>query len=557
MKFRYLLEINLILLGGLTLLAPQSSAQLVVLENQQFITQETPGVPGLSGEADHMGATNVAGDFNNDGFSDLVIGIPLEIVEYATVEDGVPVTNLVQSGRVVVMYGSTTGLNQTNVATQSWSEASEGVPGVPVDHEIFGIALAVGDFNGDAYEDLAIGAPRPDSRTEVLPRGGEVVILHGGPGGLTTEGSQLWRQGENELLGQDEDSDLFGFSMTANDFNGDGFGDLAIGIPFEGLGAVDNAGALSILYGSNAGLSAANNQFLTEAELGDPLNANQWLGVKMDSGDFNNDGFPDLAALALFGEPGVYLVPGSSAGLDPGRAILVPIIVDPNQDNYSLSAGDFNSDGFADLALGAPYQPVPGPHLGSVTVFRGAAGIFTGLGASNLDAFTIGSFGIEAAGSGELGAGLASGDFNRDGFVDLAASMPALAGGPESLFQGGAVVLVEGNAFGNLILGSNIQVLQQGVDGVMDESEVGDSLGGYGGAVGSHTLTAGDFNGDGFADLVIGVPLESLVLPDVGSVRQSGAVHVLYGGRDFSGTLNKATQDLQGVLDNLSRIPIQ
>src|SRR5829696_4809956 len=173
-------------------------------------------------------------DFNGDGTADLAIGAPGENSS---------------SGVVHVLYGSGTGLTATG--SQLWSQDSPGIAGAPEAGDIFGFALAAGDFNGDTRADLAIGAPGENSFA------GVVHVLYGSGTGLTATGSQLWSQDSPGIAGAAEPDDIFGEALAAGDFNGDGAADLAIGASGEN----SFAGVVHALYGSaTVGLTATGSQ---------------------------------------------------------------------------------------------------------------------------------------------------------------------------------------------------------------------------------------------------------------------------------------------------------
>src|SRR6185369_11647957 len=116
----------------------------------------------------------------------------------------------------------------------------------------FGSALAAGDFDFDGFCDLAIGIPGKDVGTEA--EAGAVRIMYGGAAGLGATGAQLFDQNAPLIDDVAEAGDHFGSALAARDFDGDGFADLAIGVPGEDVGAAVDAGAVNVLYGRAQGL---------------------------------------------------------------------------------------------------------------------------------------------------------------------------------------------------------------------------------------------------------------------------------------------------------------
>ena len=164
--------------------------------------------------------------------------------------------------------------------------------------------------------------------------------------------------------------------QAPTDFNGDWYADLAIGVPDENIGSVADAGAVNILYGGRgAGLSTRNNRVWSQDEAGvvDQAETEDEMGNRLAVGDFNGDGFYDLAAGvqqedigAVNAAGAVHIFYGSATGLTAaGNELLsqntlgVLDAAEPDDEfGRALAVGDFDRDGYADLAVGVPYEDV-------------------------------------------------------------------------------------------------------------------------------------------------------------------------------------------------------
>ena len=275
----------------------------------QFLTQDSPGVPGGVEPDDEFGFALGAGDFNRDRFADLAVGAPGE--DFGAADRG---------GVVNVLRGSAGGLS--GAGSQLFTQDSPGVPGVAESGDNLGLALAAGgDFEGDRFVDLAVGSAEDVGTAEDA---GAVNTLRGSAGGLTGAGSQLFTQDSPGVPGFAEQNDGFGaFVQAAGDFNGDRFTDLAVGVA-ETFGGIAAAGAVSILPGSAGGLTGSGSQMLTQDSPGVPDSAEQLdqFGSALASGAFDADRFVDLAVgvvgedVGTFQDAGaVNVLRGSAGGL--------------------------------------------------------------------------------------------------------------------------------------------------------------------------------------------------------------------------------------------------
>ena len=156
-----------------------------------------------------------------------------------------------------------------------------GVPAAGSDFAAgFGWSLATGDFDGDAFDDLAIGFLYDyDDVGDTAASGGSVIVAHGGPGGLAPFDGYRISQQESGVPDTSETGDFLGYALGSGDWNGDGFDDLVIGAPGE-----DATGAMLVLFGSPNSLIFANNYWLGEFDLGTVGNLNDRFGASFTSG---------------------------------------------------------------------------------------------------------------------------------------------------------------------------------------------------------------------------------------------------------------------------------
>lgn len=324
-------------------------------------TQDYPGIIGSSSLSDNFGYCLAAGNFDGDGFDDLAIGVRQE-----SLEEGLPS----RAGAVQVLYGAPEGLRPNR--NQLWHQDSPGILDDAESGDHFGSSLDSGDFNGDGVDDLAIGVVYED--VDTADAAGAVNVIYGSATGLSDSGNQFWHQDVPDVFGSAGGNDQFGFALAAGDFDGNGRDDLAIGVSGDNAGASD-AGALHVFYGTASGLSAAGSQWFQQGLSGvhDSIEIGDKFGSVLAAGNFTGEGRDDL----LVGVPDenaetgvVHALKGTAAGLVAVKLVPARSLGTPKRFGAALSAGDYNGDGLADVAIGVPGTIVSSvPDVGSVTVF--------------------------------------------------------------------------------------------------------------------------------------------------------------------------------------------
>jgi len=380
------------------------------------------------------------------------------------------------------------------------------------DYLRFGYAVtASGDLNGDGYPDLAVGVPLGGTGSQ-----GEVRIYWGGPSMDTV--ADLVITGNDVSTG----NEWFGNSLAMGDFDGDGYDDLAVGAPYYPKpGSSSDTGAVFLYLGGASMDNVADAVFL-------PVGSGKVFGDQVVMGDLNGDGYDDL----IVGDPrsnrkgtqsgavyvylGWFLIDTSATIIWDGAAAAMF--------GNALAVGDVNKDGFPDVVVGAPGDTLNSAGTGQVYIYPGGP---------RLESQSL--MGLVRNSSAQLGERVTVGDFNGDGYADVAAAQPDF--NEVVIYWGGAVMddqpdltltLSQSGRLGvwmtaadlnrdgydDLVVGDTRASLdaRTGQVFVFNGGEAMDTLPDLwltGELYGDHfgeALAVADFRGDGFPDLVVGAP---------------------------------------------------
>ena len=367
-----------------------------------------------------------------------------------------------------------------------------------------------GDFDGDGKVDLAMGAPGGNrvriDYTRALVAGSHTTYLH---------------PSVSSVYSMD-----FGYALAIGDFNHDGRSDLAIGAPSYttpadpdvGDGVTETRGAVFVYLGSSTGLHAQPLRMTGPYDGDEPYT----LGAALAAADVNGDGYTDLAANLLgTGDGNIRVYRGSAAGFTASG--YQPL---NDYEATSLVFADVNGDHHPELVAGSTVDldnPIDQTY-GDVMVFHGTAAGIQATSAQKIRGDQVGVF-------SDLGAAVAGGDVNGDGYSDV------VAGAPYDRYEpthpsAGSIVVLSGGADG-LSASRHRTINEHAVyAGSAD-------LNGFGAA-----LAVGRVTGDGYADVMVGAPDEL-----VNGHHGAGAVYLLRGSSAGVSTSSpqRFTQDSAGV----------
>ncbi len=390
-------------------------------------------------------SVSCAGDVNGDGYSDVIVGV----VKYDNSQT--------DEGAAFIYHGSASGISSTaTIVIES-----------NVSGAYFGKSVSfAGDVNGDGYSDIIVGAPNyANGQTDE----GAFFVFNGSVSGLNTSYSRM--------VEGDQTNGMLGISVSySGDVNGDGYSDVVVGF-YGYTNGQTNEGAFMIYHGGASGIGASSSSFVESNQV------STFFGNSVAcAGDVNGDGYSDVIIGALEYDNGqtdegaFFVYHGTGSGLSTTAAL----IVESNQASARMGqsvacSGDVNGDGYSDVVVGIPFYTNGQSNEGATMIYHGSS---IGIGGSPI--ITLES---NFAGA-RMGTSVSSaGDVNGDGYADVIIGVPFYANGQT---DEGVAYLFHGGASG----------ISTSFASIIESNQAGSNMG-------WDVSGAGDVNGDGYSDVII------------------------------------------------------
>jgi hypothetical protein len=446
-----------------------------------------------------------AGDINADGYSDVIVG-------------AIGVNAI--TGAAYIYLGSDTGLSTLNPSILT----------IPFtgDEENYGWSVAgAGDINGDGYDDVIVGAKEQTNPGGGLAAGTVYIYL----GSATGIASNSDATSASAILNGVNGFDFFGTSVSsAGDINGDGYSDVIVSAP---EGGPQNQGAVYIYMGSATGISST----ATADTLYGQSSFSEFGASISSAGDVNGDGYSDII-VGAYRTDSAFVYKGGKNGIANNATADYFLAGDVTVSDFGVSvsgAGDVNGDGYSDVIVGAGnvhgFLPTPG----SALVYMGSSAGLSTTPATVLNGVTIGD---------QFGASVASaGDVNGDGYSDVIVRATSAAANTQTgaayIFAGGPTGLSSTIATSFLDEGANtsLELPPNTAQPVVHRS----------------VASAGDVNGDGYSDVLVGVYVDATL------GTKTGKTYLYYGnnavGRNASNVIKLYETNLTAPIaaDNLTQ----
>jgi hypothetical protein len=463
--------------------------------------------------SDYSGSSvSGAGDVNGDGYDDILIGAYWADVGTAT-----------KAGETYLVYGSASLTGTIGLASADVTFTGKAA----IDYSGVSVSGA-GDVNGDGYDDILIGAWQADVGTAT--DAGETYLIYGS---ASLTGTIGLASADVTFTGKAA-GDYNGYSASSGgDVNGDGYDDILIGAYKADVGTATDAGESYLIMGRERAawtapnlLSGTANVTMADATFTGKT-ISDWSGRSVSgAGDVNGDGYDDILIGAHRVDVGTatdagetYLVYGRP-GMDLSTALLsAPDVTftgksEYNDSGYSVSgAGDVNGDGYDDILIGAYGTDVGTAMLvGETYLIYGGASLTGTIGLASAGVTFTGKAADDRSGYSVSGAG----DVNGDGYDDILIGAYGTDVGTAT--DAGETYLI----YGSSTLSGTVSL--SGANATFTGKTAGDNSG-------RAVSSAGDVNGDGYDDILIGANRV-----DVGTATDAGETYLIYGSANLSGT---------------------